>query len=60
MAHVGITHVLQACKFVGTRVIISLSTLKHACTTRVTKCICEVVVGLYSISLQIPTGHAYD
>ena len=49
MARVGITHVLQACEFVGTHVIISLSMLKHVCTTRETKRMWEVVVGLYCI-----------
>ena len=49
---------LQACEFVGTHVIISLSTLKQACTTHeVCVCVCErmceVVVGLYRIFLVI-------
>ena len=47
MAHVGIMRVLQACELVGTCMIISLSTLKHVCTTRETKRLFEVVVGLY-------------
>ena len=47
MARVGITHVCKHVNFVGTRVIISLSTLKHACTMRETKHVCEIVVGLY-------------
>ena len=50
MVRVGITCVLQTCEFVGTHMIISLSMLKHACTMRETKCVCEVVVGLYRIS----------
>ena len=57
MARVGITCVLQRCKFVGTRMIISLSTLKHTCTTRETKCVCEVVVGLYRMSVLVPYCH---
>ena len=51
MAHVGITSVLQACEFVGIRVIISLSTLKRACTMHEAKHMCEVVVGLYRRTL---------
>ena len=57
MAHVGITHVLQACGFVGTCMIISLSTLKHTCTTCETKRVCEVVVGLYCMSVLVPYCH---
>ena len=49
MAHVEIRGVLQACEFVGTCVIISLSMLKQVCTTSESKRVCEVVVGLYRI-----------
>ena len=48
-AHVEIMGVLQACEFIGTRVIISLSMLKHVCTMHESKRVCEVVVGLYRI-----------
>ena len=45
------------CEFVGTHVIISLSTLKQMCTTHETKCVCEVVVGLYRMSVLVPYCH---
>ena len=57
MAHVGITRILQAREFVGTHVIISLSTLKHTYSTSETKCVCEVVVGLYRMSVLVPYCH---